>query len=111
LKFNIILKQTQALDSHNIKTLQVIHSKGTNMRTKGNYHAKNYTTFKLFMHFYFTKEFHIIYQTQGPQKFNSKQQVYTTFNRQIHSKKSHVQSHNYVTKFQDQNHIKISQKY
>jgi hypothetical protein len=70
LKFNIILKQTQDLDSHNIKTFQVIHSKGTNMRTKGNYHAKNYTIFKLFMHFYFTKEFHIIYQTQGPQELN-----------------------------------------
>ena len=70
MKFNIILKQTQDLDSHNIKTFQVIHSKGTNMRTKGNYHAKNYKTFKLFMHFYFTKEFHIIYQTQGPQELN-----------------------------------------
>ena len=45
---------------------------------------------------------------------NSKQQAHTTFNRQIHSKKSHVQSHNYVIKILSskphQNFTKMSTK-
>ena len=80
------------------------------MRIKENRHAKDYKIFKSFMHF-ISQEHFTLFTTQSPQKSNSKQQAHTTFNRQIHSKKSHVQSHNYVTKFQDQNHIKISQKY
>jgi hypothetical protein len=117
LKSNIILKQAQDLDPHNIKTFQVIHSKRTNMRTKGNYHVKNYRTFKLFMHFYFAKEFHIIYQHKIHTKLTKNSKHAPHLIGKLTPKKLHGQGHLYAPKLKDritspfsQNHAKKAHK-
>ena len=109
LKFNILLKQVWDLNSHNIGNFRWLISRKEIWESRKINMPKIIRFSSPFMHF-ISQEHFTLFTTQSPQKSNSKQQAHATFNRQIHSKKSHVQSHNYVTKFQVQNHIKTSQK-
>jgi hypothetical protein len=108
LKFNILLRQVWDLNSHNsgnfrwlISRKEIWESRKIDMPKIIRFSSPLCTLFHKSISHYLQHKIH--------KRFNSKQQAYTTFNRQTHSKKSYVQSLIYASKFKNKTSSQFSQ--